>query len=201
METFLPLLGFVVAASVTPGPNNLMVLTSGANFGVRRTLPHIIGISIGFPVMIIAVGLGISLLFDAAPWLHRVLQYLAFVYLCWLAWRIATAGRPEVDDPESRPLTVFEAALFQWVNPKGWAMVLGAMALFVSPNGNRAFQVAVIAILFGAVCFPNCVGWAMFGRAISGFLADDRRRRWFNMAMAVLLVLSAIPALFETPAA
>jgi threonine/homoserine/homoserine lactone efflux protein len=201
METFLPLFGFVVAASVTPGPNNLMVLASGANFGVRRTLPHIVGISIGFPVMIVAVGLGISLLFDAAPWLHHVLQYFAFAYLCWLAWRVANAGRPKVDSPAARPLTVFEAALFQWVNPKGWAMVLGAMALFVSPQGSRALQVAIIAILFGVVCFPNCIAWAMFGRAIAGFLDDDGHRRWFNGAMAVLLVLSSIPALFETPAA
>ena len=196
METLLPLLGFVVASTVTPGPNNLMVLTSGANWGLARTMPHIIGISLGFPVMIVALGFGIGAVFDAAPWLETVLKYGAFAYLLWLAWKIAQAGRPEAKTAGAQPFTLLQAAAFQWVNPKAWALVLGGVALFVTGEGNRTFQIAMLAVLFGLVCLPNCVVWALFGRAISGFLGDDTRRRWFNIAMAVLLVVSALPALW-----
>ena len=195
METSLPLVAFVIASSVTPGPNNLMVLASGANWGLVRTLPHIFGIMLGFPVMIVAVGLGINVVFEAAPWLHIVLKYLAFAYLCWLAWRIATAARPGEEQGIRRPLKVWEAAAFQWVNPKAWTLVLSGMAVFVDPNGNRVLQVLGIAALFAGVVLPDCLAWAVFGRAIGRFLADERRRRWFNAAMAVLLVASAVPAL------
>jgi threonine/homoserine/homoserine lactone efflux protein len=196
METSLPLVAFVVAATVTPGPNNLMVLASGANWGLTRTLPHILGIVLGFPVMIVAVGLGVSVVFDAAPWLHIVLKYLAFAYLCWLALRIATAARPGQAQGIRRPFNVLEAAAFQWVNPKAWTMIVSGMAVFIDPGGNRALQVVGIAALFAAVVLPNCLAWAVFGRAIARFLADDRRRRWFNVAMAVLLVASTVPALY-----
>lgn len=196
METSLPLFAFVVASSVTPGPNNLMVLASGANWGLVRTLPHILGIMLGFPVMIVAVGLGISIVFDAAPWLHTVLKVLAFTYLCWLAWRIATAARPGEQLGIRRPLNVWQAAAFQWVNPKAWTLVLSGMAVFVDPAGNRLLQVLGIAALFACVVLPNSLAWAAFGRAIGHFLADDRRRRWFNIAMAVLLVASSVPALY-----
>jgi threonine/homoserine/homoserine lactone efflux protein len=196
METFLPLLGFVVAATVTPGPNNLMVLASGANWGLARTMPHIIGIALGFPVMIIAIGLGISVLFESAPWLETVLKYAAFAYLLWLAWKVAQAGRPDTNRGDARPLSVFQAAAFQWVNPKGWAILLSGTAIFISAEGNRVLQVTIFALLFGLVCLPNGVVWALFGRAIAGFLSDDVRRRWFNIAMAVLLVASALPALW-----
>ena len=195
METSLPLVAFVVAASVTPGPNNLMVLASGANWGLARTLPHILGIVLGFPVMILAVGLGLSVVFDAAPWLHSVLKYVAFAYLCWLAWRMATAARPGATGGIRRPLNVWEAAAFQWVNPKAWTMILSGMTVFVDPAGNRLLQVIGIALLFAIVVVPNCLAWAVFGRGIARFLSNDSRRRWFNIAMALLLVGSALPAL------
>jgi threonine/homoserine/homoserine lactone efflux protein len=195
METLLPLLGFVVASSVTPGPNNLMVLVSGANFGLKRTVPHIVGIAVGFPVMIIAVGLGLGAAFEAFPALGIVLKYVAFAYLLYLAWRIAEAGRPELDGQRARPLTLLEAAAFQWVNPKAWALVFGGMALFTSAAGDRVAETLLIALLFGLVCLPNGVVWCLFGRAIARFLADDVWRRRFNVAMAVLLVVSTLPTL------
>jgi threonine/homoserine/homoserine lactone efflux protein len=196
METFLPVLAFVVASTCTPGPNNLMVLASGATFGLGRTLPHIAGIALGFPVMIVAVGIGLGAVFAAAPWLDRTLQYVAFVWLCWLAWRIANAGRPDLQRGSARPLTIIQAAAFQWVNPKAWALVLGGTAVFVTAGDGRVMQIAGLALLFGLVCLPNGVVWALFGRAIAAFLADDTRRRWFNAGMAVLLVASALPELF-----
>ncbi len=196
METFLPLLGFVVVGTVTPGPNNLMVLMSGANYGLARTLPHIAGIAAGFPVMIVAVGLGLGAVFEAIPQLHEILKYVAFAYLLWLAWRIALAGKPEAEAEGARPLTFFEAAAFQWVNPKAWAIVFSGVALFTTEGGNKVVEIGLIAVLFGLVCLPNGVAWTLFGRAISRLLADDQWRRRFNIAMAVLLVVSVIPTLF-----
>jgi threonine/homoserine/homoserine lactone efflux protein len=196
METLLPLIGYVIVSTVTPGPNNLMVLTSGANFGLPRTWPHIIGIAIGFPVMIFALGFGLGFVFDAYPIIHQILKYVAFVYLLWIAWKIALAGRPETGEAGAQPLTIFQAAAFQWVNPKAWALVFGAMALFTTTDGNKAVEVGVIAALFGAACLPNGVVWALFGSAIAGFLEDDRQRFWFNIVMAVLLVVSVLPTIF-----
>src|SRR5690606_2123597 len=137
-------------------------------------------IAVGFPVMIVAVGLGLGAVFAALPWLHRALQFVAFAYLVYLSWRIAIAGRPETEGGRSKPLTVIEAAAFQWVNPKAWALVFGALALFTTIAGSKVVEIGVIAVLFGLVCLPNGVAWALFGGAIAGFLADDRRRRWFN---------------------
>jgi threonine/homoserine/homoserine lactone efflux protein len=174
-----------------------MVLTSGANFGVQRTLPHILGIAFGFPVMIIAAGLGLGFVFDQYPIVHTVLKYVSFAYLLWLAWKIAHAGRPDTDKRIARPMTFLQAAAFQWVNPKGWAMFIGALALFTTTSGNRPLQIALIAALFGIACLPNGVAWALFGRSIAGFLQDDRVRFWFNLVMAALLVLSVVPTLFE----
>lgn len=196
METLLPLIGYVVVSTVTPGPNNLMVLTSGANFGLSRTWPHIFGIALGFPVMIFALGFGLGFVFDAYPIIHQVLKYVAFAYLLWIAWKIALAGRPETGEAGAQALTVLQAAAFQWVNPKAWALVFGAMALFTTTDGNKAVEVGVIAALFGAACVPNGVVWALFGRAIAGFLEDDRQRFWFNIVMAVLLVVSVLPTMF-----
>jgi threonine/homoserine/homoserine lactone efflux protein len=196
METFLPLLGFVVAGTVTPGPNNLMVLISGANWGLKRTLPHIAGIAGGFPVMIVAVGLGLGTAFEAVPQLHEILKYVAFAYMLWLAWRIALAGKPEAEAGGARPLTFFQAAAFQWVNPKAWAIVFSGVALFTTDGGNKILEIGLIAVLFGLVCLPNGVGWTLFGSAISKLLADDIWRRRFNWAMALLLVISVVPTLF-----
>jgi threonine/homoserine/homoserine lactone efflux protein len=196
METLLPLLGFVVVSTVTPGPNNLMVLVSGANWGLVRTLPHIAGIAFGFPVMIVAVGLGLGRAFESFRQLHDVLKYIAFAYLLWLAWRIANASKPEAEGGRGRPLNFFEAAAFQWVNPKAWAIVFSGIALFTTGGSAQVFQTGLIAVLFGLVCLPNGVVWTLFGSAISGLLADDTWRRRFNIAMAILLVASVVPTLF-----
>jgi threonine/homoserine/homoserine lactone efflux protein len=196
MQSFLPLLGFVFVATCTPGPNNLMVLSSGANFGLRLTWPHILGIAIGFPVLVIAVGLGLGVVFDVFPALHTILKWVAFAYLIWLAWQILRSARPEEKNSGGRPLTFLQAAAFQWVNPKAWALLFGALALFTTDGGNKVVQVGVIAFLFGALCIPNGALWAIGGRAIAGFLQDDRQRRWFNAVMAVLLIASVLPTMF-----
>jgi threonine/homoserine/homoserine lactone efflux protein len=197
MDHFLPLLAFVLVATCTPGPNNFMVLASGANWGLARTMPHIFGIAIGFPVMILAVGLGLDAVFAAFPQLYEVLKWAAFAYMLYLAWRVANAGRPKLEAEGGRPLSLIGAAAFQWVNPKGWALMIGALALFTTPTGNHVFEVGLIAALFGIVCVPNGLVWALFGTAIARFLDDDRHRRVFNIVMAVLLVASVVPTLFD----
>lgn len=197
MDTLLPLLAFVVVATVTPGPNNFMVMSSGANYGLARTMPHIMGIALGFPVMIFAVGFGMEAVFEAVPQLDTVLRWIAFAYLLYLAWRVANAGRPKLESRAGRPLGLIGAAAFQWVNPKAWALVLGAMALFITPTGDHFLEVGLVALLFGLVCVPNGIVWALFGTAIARFLENDRHRRIFNVAMAVLLVASVVPTLFE----
>jgi len=195
MENLLPLLGLVVVGVVTPGPNNLMVLASGANWGLFRTLPHIAGISIGFPVMVAAVGLGFGAVFDVLPQLRDILKIVAFAFLLWLAWRIARAGRPDAIGSRARPLSFIEAAVFQWVNPKAWAIVFAAVALFADGAGNQLVEVGLAAAAFGFVCVPNGIIWTLFGSAISRFLSDDTKRSRFNVTMAVLLVASVIPTL------
>ncbi len=196
IDTLLPLLGFVIVGTATPGPNNLMVLISGANWGLRPTIPHILGIAAGFPVMIVAVGLGLGLAFQAFPTLHDLLKYLAFAYLCWLAWKIAMAGRSEAKGRSGRPMSFLEAAAFQWVTPKAWAIVLAGVALYTTETGNKAVEITVIAALFGLVCIPNGIVWALFGSTISRLLDDDSWRRRFNIAMAILLVISTVPTFF-----
>ncbi len=199
MDLLLAILGFAFVATITPGPNNLMVLASGANFGYARTIPHMIGITLGFPVLVMAVGLGMGAVFDRFPSLHNVLKWAAFAYIVYLGWRIATAGRAREGVAGQKPLGFLAAAAFQWINPKGWAMSLAAVPLFTTPGGNHLVEVGRIALVFGLVCYPCISVWCLFGGAMSRFLQDERRLRWFNITMAVLMVASIMPSLFETP--
>ncbi len=172
-----------------------MVLVSGANWGLARTLPHIVGIALGFPLMIVVAGLGLDTVFRAWPILHDILKYVAFAYLLFLAWRISQAGRPDTTTVRARPLDLFEAMAFQWVNPKAWAIIFGATALFTTAGSDPVVEIGIMAVLFGLVCLPNGVVWCLFGTAIARFLSDDRHRRIFNVTMAVLLVISVLPTL------
>lgn len=189
---------FAVSMSVTPGPNNLMVTASAATFGLRRTLPHVLGISAGFPAMILAVGLGLGGLFASFPALHQVLKAAGAVYLLRLAWRIATAERAAADgEPDrprrSRPLTFLQAALFQWVNPKAWVIAVGAVTTYTTVGGDPLAEIGLVAAIFLLLSFP-CVGvWALFGAALGRVLKTRRALRAFNLAMAALLALSLVP--------
>jgi threonine/homoserine/homoserine lactone efflux protein len=197
MESLLAMLGYVVVSTMTPGPNNFMVLASGANWGLTRSLPHICGIAVGFPVMIMAVGFGLELVFERYPLIELALRYVAFAYLLWIAWKIVrSSGGAHGEGRVAQPLTVLQAAAFQWVNPKAWALVLGGVAIFAGSFDSRLVSVILLAILFGLVCLPNGVIWALFGGAIGRFLSNERKRRIFNVVMAVLLVASVAPMLF-----
>ena len=206
-ELLAAFVAFAFVTSVTPGPNNAMMLASGANFGFRRSVPHMLGIASGIVVMVAAVGLGLGGLFQAYPVLYAVLRWVGAAYLLYLAWRIARSGRPKAGytasgtasgtaDGTGRPLSFVGAAAFQWVNPKAWVMVLAAVTAYAPREGH--FQnVLVIAVLFGLICVPSVGLWAGFGTALQRFLKSPRHIRVFNVTMASLLVLSLYPIMTE----
>ena len=193
METLLPLLGFAVAASVTPGPNVLMVAAASANHGVRATVPQMFGIAIGFAAMLLIVGLGLAAPFAAWPALHTALKWIGGAWLLLLAWKIARASAPG-EGPQRPPLGFIGAALFQWVNPKAWMIALAAIPAFTTPAGDMLAEGLLVAAVFAIVCLPCTLIWAGFGAGASRILRTPAALRWFNIAMALLMVGSLLPA-------
>jgi len=190
---FASIVTFAVSMSISPGPNNLMVTASGANFGFLRTVPHMLGVSFGFPAMLLAVGLGLGQALAAWPQVHEVLRYVAAAYLLYLAWRIATAGGPGNPEARSRPFSFLQAALFQWVNPKAWVIALSAVATYTTVEEDALVQILVIGGVFVVAAFLSLCLWAAFGTLIAGVLTSPRALRAFNLFMAALLVLSLVP--------
>jgi threonine/homoserine/homoserine lactone efflux protein len=196
LEALVSLAVFSFVSSATPGPNNLMLLASGVNFGFARTIPHMAGIGIGFMLMIFVVGLGLGTLFQTLPWLHDAIRYGGFAYMLYLAWKIANSGTigSKPGDSAARPMTFLAAAAFQWVNPKAWAMAVSALAAYTVPDAFLA-SVATVALVFGAVNLPSVSVWAMFGVWLRRFLSDPKIVRIFNWTCAALLVGSLVPML------
>ncbi len=194
MEFIAPVFSFAVTTTITPGPNNVMVTASGANFGYRRTLRHILGISLGFPVMVVAVGLGLGGLFQALPEVHIVLKFLGCAYILWMAWKIAAAdGMGGAGARPGKPFTFLQAAGFQWVNPKAWVMAVGSITAYTSAGGYYYLEIALIALIFLVVCIPSISIWTLFGVGIGRMLTARKWLKIFNAAMALLLVASLIP--------
>lgn len=187
------LIGFAFATSITPGPNNMMLLASGANFGVRRTVPHMLGISLGHAFMVFLVGSGLAQLFHRYPQADLVLKLAATLYMLWLAWKIANAAPPREGEAKGRPFSFVQAAAFQWVNPKAWAMALTAVTVYAPSDTMGAM--ALVAIVFAAVNLPSVGVWAIAGQGLRRWLTTRRRLRVFNVGMAILLVASLWPVL------
>lgn len=189
---------FAFAASVTPGPNNLMLMASGMNYGVRATLPHLLGVSIGFLVLLLAVGFGLGALLQRLPVAQVVLHWLGAAYLLYLAWKTATASAPlhalkdadRLQNP-SKPMSFTAAVAFQWINPKAWMMAIGAFSTYL-PGMAGSLAIWLLAGLFAAINAPCITTWALCGSALREFLSQSRYRRLFNVAMALLLVLSLV---------
>jgi threonine/homoserine/homoserine lactone efflux protein len=188
-----PLVLFAAAMCLTPGPNVVMVTASAANFGFRRAIPHMLGITLGFGFMVIAAGFGLAGLIHAEPRLHMLLKYTGAAYLLHLAWRIARADAAGNHTARTKPISFVEAVLFQWINPKGWVIALGALAAYTTVGGEALWKISVIAVVLAAACFMSVVIWAGFGAAIGRILASPRARQTFNWSMASLLVISLIP--------
>ncbi len=184
---------FAVAASITPGPNNLMLLASGVNHGFRSTLPHLLGVSAGFMLLLLAVGLGLAELFARWPLLDGLLRAVGAAYLLWLAWRIARAGSPHAGAAGTAPLGFWAAAGFQWVNPKAWMMAVAAYTAYVPARSPGA--VLAVALLFALINLPCLSVWTLLGSRLRGWMAQGRRQQAFNWGMGALLVASLWPML------
>lgn len=194
LDVFLTLLLFAFVTSITPGPNNLMLLTSGVNFGFRRSIPHMFGIGSGFFTLLIGVGCGLGALIETIPVLYTVLKFAGGAYLLYLAYKIAMSRSISNVDSRARPMTFVEAAAFQWINPKAWVMAVTAMATYTSPDAYFTTMM-IVGIAFAVVNIPSVSSWAAFGQIMRGWLADPVRLKWFNIIMAVLLVASLWPML------
>ena len=191
--TALALFAFV--SSITPGPNNLMLMASGANFGMRRTIPHMLGVALGFVIMAVAIGAGLIQIFDAYPVIYTILKVVSVGYLLYLAWKIGSAVPilPEVQ-AAGTPLTFLQAAGFQWVNPKALSMALTAITVY-TPPGRGFDDLLVMAVVFGVINLPSVGSWAWLGLQMRRLLTNPARLRAFNILMALLLVASLYPIL------
>lgn len=197
MEIFIAVLFFAFSTTITPGPNNVMIMSSGVNYGVRASIPHFLGICLGFPVMVLLVGFGFGVIFEKFPNLHQLIKVAGVVYLLWLAWHIASAEPKAIQKGEKKPFTFWQAALFQWVNAKAWMMASGAVAAYTTVQGNPVVEVVAITLAFLLMAFP-CVGvWLLFGSLLRKVLSNSIFQRVFNITMGLILVASIVPVLQE----
>ncbi|WP_425667287.1 LysE family translocator [Vibrio tubiashii] len=200
MEYLLSVALFAISSSVTPGPNNIMVMTSGVNFGVKKTLPLLLGICVGFTFMLLLVGLGFGQLFYVFPQLDLVIKTLGTAYLLYLAWQIAQSGNVSAAGGQSKPLGFMKGALFQWVNGKAWVVAIGAISAFTTVGDTYMSQNLTIAMTFFVASFP-CVGvWLMFGSVLRQYLQKPSYLRLFNLTMSILLAISVLPVVIDIAA-
>ncbi len=193
IDLLLPLVLFALATSITPGPNNLMLMASGANFGLRATVPHMLGVGLGFVFLCICTGLGLVQVFDRWPVTKDVLTIVSAVYLVWLAWKFGTAAPIREGVARGQPMTFLSAAAFQWVNPKAWAMAITAVTAYTADQSAAA--VVLVAVIFGIVNIPSVGLWVIAGQEMRRYLTSPARLRAFNWTMAGLILLTLWPML------
>lgn len=192
-DLFLALVLFAFVMAMTPGPNNIMLTASGVNFGFTRSIPHMSGVTLGFLVLVGACALGLGLVFTAVPVLQLALKVAGAGYMLWLAWKVANAKPANGEgDTAGAPLTFLQAALFQWVNPKGVLAALSGIALFMRPD-HAVTDFAIMATVYGAATLASVTVWTGFGVALRKLLSNPRHARIFNIAMGLLLVASIVP--------
>jgi len=203
LQLILSLGLFAFVSSITPGPNNMMLLASGVNYGFSASIRHIFGISSGFMVMLLAVGLGLGQFFVAYPLAHQFMKWAGALYMLYLAWSIANSGKPTERSPNrvdksrnSGPMGFWAAAAFQWINPKAWVMAIGYFSTYV-PAGGGVASIVISSLLFTVVNLPACSMWALMGQHLRQFLAKDFYRKLFNWSMAGLLLASFIPVVMN----
>jgi threonine/homoserine/homoserine lactone efflux protein len=188
---------FLISMGFTPGPNNILVASSGVNFGFRATIPHMLGITLGFPLMLLIVGLGLARIFIAFPPLHAALKYISIAYMLYLAWRIAAASAIDEARRTLKPLTFIQGAAVQWVNGKGWVVALSVATTYTVVDQTLPLQIAALATICLLITMASVCCWTLFGSLLRNFLQTDVRRRWFNYSMAALLLASIIPVVWE----
>ena len=194
LDVLIALTVFASVMAFTPGPNNILVTASGVNFGFARTIPHLIGIDVGFVVLLAAFAAGLGVVFSAAPGLQLALKLAGAAYMLYLAWKVGTA-KPQAETggaSAGRPMTFLQAAAFQWVNPKAVVAALSGVAVYMRPGHERQDFLIVLAV-FAVTTVLSTATWAGFGVALRRWLRNPRHARLFNVAMAMLLVATIIP--------
>ncbi len=187
------LFSFALISSITPGPNNIMLAVSGVNFGLRRTLPHMIGIFTGLMLIVIAIGLGLGFVFSHYPLVRGGLRIGGILYTLWLSWKIATAGSLGGGEMP-HPMRFSGAFAFQWVNPKLWVMAVAIVALYVRP-GHTLADTALVSAMQAAISWPVMLLWAGFGAGLRDMLQIPARIRAFNIVMGLALAASVLALL------
>ena len=189
-DSLVQLALFALASLYTPGPNNIMLASSGARFGVRRTLPHAFGVAFGFPLMLFPMALGLGALFEQSPAFRDVLRIVGAVVMLWIGWKVATAGRAQTDET-ARPFTFFMAAGFQWINPKAWAMAIAVVGGYMLGNAPLLEAFTCVAI-FATLGLGSALLWTGAGATIRQYLSTDARIRLFNGVMGLLIAGCAL---------
>jgi threonine/homoserine/homoserine lactone efflux protein len=193
MQELVPLAIYSFVMSITPGPNNVMVTASGALFGYRRTVPHLLGVSLGAALQTALVCLGLGLVFERFPVLHEVLRWAGAAYLAWLGWRIFASGLSVGEAKrEASPIGFIAAALFQLLNPKAWMMALTIATLFLPREVSPLVGSLIVGAVLALVNYPCISVWALFGAAMRRVLTDPYRRRWFNAILAIALAVTGV---------
>jgi threonine/homoserine/homoserine lactone efflux protein len=187
MNDFIPLLLFALSASLTPGPNNIMIMDSGMHFGIQKSIPHYLGICLGFPVMFLMVALGLGAIFTEYAWIKQLLKILGSIYMLYLSWQILTSSSKVNVNYIRKPFHFLQAVIFQWINPKAWLMAISTISIFTLSN-NYINNAIIISVVYFLMCIP-CVGiWLLFGKFLQRILTKDSHRIWFNIMMALALV-------------
>ncbi len=184
------LITFAFVGAFTPGPNNIMLMTSGANVGFVRTIPHMLGVIFGFAFMLILVGFGLIQIFQTYPQLEFILQMVSAIYLSYLAYKIARSEPINSDNRDYKPMSFLAAASFQWVNPKGWSMALSVMSIYAT--SSDMFSVLLIAFVFICINVPTVSFWTVAGKELQKRLKTPKHLKFFNYSMAGLLVGSMV---------
>jgi threonine/homoserine/homoserine lactone efflux protein len=187
---------FTLSTTLTPGPNNIMLLTSGLNFGFRKTLWHMFGIIIGFPLMVVVIGLGLGIVFKQFPFVFNVLKIVSFIYLLWMAQKIATSNSHIKTSNIPKPFTFWQSVIFQWINPKAWVMAIGSISLFVTSKDDSLNQVFLIAFIYFLSSFLSTSTWTLSGVILKQFLKNEKFIQIFNITMAIALIVSILPFIF-----
>ncbi len=188
--TLYALFAFALVSSITPGPNNILLMTSGANHGFKKTIPHMLGVYVGFILMVAIIGFGASDLFKIYPNLQKVLQMMCGSYLLVLAFKIGFSTFNSQDQEAKKPMSFVEAAVFQWINPKAWTMAISAVTIY---SGEHTLSLLAILMAFSLMNLPSITVWVFAGLKLKGFLENERRLRIFNIVMALLLISSLYP--------
>lgn len=197
MEYVFTIILFAISSTISPGPNSVLIVTSGANFGIKKSIPLLLGICIGFSIMLVMVSVGFGHLFEAIPWLHLVIKTLGILYLLYLAWIIAKSSGMATKGSDEKPMGFLKGAGFQWINGKAWVVATSAVGAYTSLGSDYFVQSMTIALTFLVVSLPSMGIWLVFGSILKSVLSKPNYRQVFNYAMALLLILSIVPVAKE----